>query len=267
MGEISEMRLAATAFLLALPTGAMSFASPALAQAAPATYRGTLQGCPNGQQLELEANHRYTITATSDAFDPVLRIMRRGSSDVLVEDDDSGEGNSALLTFSPSESGDYVACVASFGSSGGGDYTVTVAPAAPLPAVVSRPTATEAAAWQVYEGRLASGDAQDGGMWFDDYQIVLEPGHRALISAESAAFDTLLKVYDAGRRGGEPIATDDDTGGGLNAFLVLAPPEGGSFVIRVTSFSAGAGGAYRLRVTDSLIPQQPVQTEDETHGE
>jgi len=236
-----------------LAAAALTCAAPAMAQTRPATYPGTLQACPNGQEIRLEAGRRYTIGATSTAFDPVLRLFRRGSDSILAQDDDGGEGNNSQLTYAPTETGAYVACVSSFGASGTGAFTITVEQGAALPPPVTAPTGTEPATWQVYEGTLAEGDQREGGAWFDDYEIVMERGERALISLESAAFDTLLKVYRADR-GGEPLATDDDGGGGLNSFLVFPAADGGRYVVRVTAFSGTAGGAYRLRVSKGTIP-------------
>lgn len=251
-------RFPATASLTAM---ALAFASPAMAQARPTTYPGTLQACPNGQEIRLEAGRRYTIGATSTAFDPVLRVHRRGSDAVLAQDDDGGEGNNSQLTFAPTETGAYLACVSSFGASGTGAFTITVEQGGPLPPTITEPTGTETATWQVYEGTLADGDQRDGGGWFDDYEIVMERGERALISLESAAFDTLLKVYRLDR-GGEPLATDDDGGGGLNSFLVFPAADGGRYVVRVTAFSGSGGGAYRLRVSRGTIPWSSPPQED-----
>jgi hypothetical protein len=245
--------------LLTTASLALAMASPALAQGdRTTTYRGALENCRNGQTfpLRLRAGQRYTISATSEAFDPVLRIVRRGNPTVLAQDDDSGEGNNARLTFSPTEPGDYSACVTAFSDSGGGAFAVTVEPAGPMPPIAPvAPTGTETQIWQLYDGALEPSDGQDDGKRFDDFPVAVPAGQRLMISAESTAFDPMVKVFRADQRGGEPVATDDDSGGGLNAFLTYAPDEGGNFVIRVTSFAADGNGAYRLRVSTQPIPR------------
>lgn len=251
------MRLWPATVSLAAIVAVISSVSPAVAQR-PMSFTGTLQPCANGQSVRLEAGRRYTISASSEAFDTMLSVARRGSDEVLAQDDDGGGGNNSRLTFAPGESGDYLVCVSSFGGRGGGAYTLTVEPAAPLPPPVTEPTASETTTWQVYDGTLTAGDQQDGGSWFDDYQITLAPGQRALISLESGAFDTLLKVYRADQRGGEVVATDDDGGGGLNSFLSFAPDGGGTFIVRATSYSSDTGGAYRLRVAPMAGPPAPA---------
>jgi hypothetical protein len=247
---------------LAALAAALALAAPVAAE----TYHGTLAQCADGQQLQLRAGQRYRISASSASFDTVLRIVRQGSADVLAQNDDADGTNSRLL-FTPGESGAYRACVAAFSAGGTGAYTVTVEEAPPLPAPVSRPTTTENMVWQVFDGTLAAGDQEDGG-WFDDYQITIPAGERAMISAESDAFDTVVKVYRADQRGGDAAATDDDSGGGLNSFLLFAPEDGGDYIVRVTSYGNGAahGGAYRLRIAESAIPRQPDQAGDAATG-
>jgi hypothetical protein len=253
---------------LAALAATLALAAPAAAQ--PGTYHGSLTQCPNGQSLQLRAGQRYVISASSDSFDTVLRILRRGGTDVLANDDDGGDGLNSRLTFSPGESGEYIACVTAWNSSGAGDYTLTVENAPPLPAPVSRPTRTESAAWQVYDGTLAAGDGEDDGNRFDDYLVTIPTGQRAVISLDSTAFDAVVKVYRADARGGEPAASDDDSGGNLNSLLVFAPDEGGDFIVRVTSYSSGSSGAYHLRITQSATPPRPADNsgaENEAQGD
>lgn len=233
-----------------------------LALAAPAateTYHGTLAQCADGQQIQLRAGQRYRISASSDSFDTVLRIYRDGSSEALAQNDDGGDGTNSRLLFAPSQSGTYRACVSAYGARGGGDYSLTVDQAAALPAPVSRPTSSESMTWQVFDGTLATGDDEDGGARFDDYLVTIPAGNRAMISLESADFDTIVKVYRGEDRGGDPVATDDDGGGALNSFLMFAPDEGGDYIVRVTAFAGGGqspAGAYRLRVAENAIPQR-----------
>lgn len=259
------------AISLIITTAALAVASPALAQGSrPVTYHGALQGCGNGQvmPLQLQAGRRYTISANSTAFDPVLRITRRGNATALASDDDSGEGNNARLTFSPTEPGDYLACVTAFSGDGGGAFDLIVEPSAPLPPIAEvRPTGSETQVWQVYDGTLTAQDGEEAGKRFDDVPVTIPAGHRAFISLESTAFDPMVKVYRADQRGGEPVASDDDSGGSLSAFLMYAPDEGGNFVVRVTSFSADGQGAYRLRVSTQAIPRaQPQQPDEDEHS-
>lgn len=234
-----------------LLAGALSTAPAAAQGRSQATsFSGTLEPCPGGHRVRLEAGRRYALSASSDDFDTVLSVYRAGSGEVLAQDDDGGDNTNSRISFSPAQTGDYLLCVASFGSGGTGRYTVEAAPMGALRPPVTAPTGTETVTRRVYDGRLADGDDEENGSWFDDYQIRLEPGQRVAIGLDSEDFDPLLHVYAADRRGIEPVASDDDGGGGLNAFLTLASEEGGDYIVRVTSFSGGSGGAYRLSVSD-----------------
>ncbi len=245
-----SITLAATAALLAS-------AAPAVAQGD--TYRGTLAQCPGGQALRLNAGQRYVISASSDSFDTVLRIVRRGGDGgVLATDDDGGDGTNSRMTFAPAESGEYVACVTAYGNVGAGDYTLSVEQAGPLPPPITRPTRTASASWQLFEGSLDEGDAEDDSTRFDDYLVTIPSGHRLIASADSTEFDAVLKVYRVDERSGEPLAIDDDSGGDLNALLSYAPGEGGDYIVRVTSYSGGRTGRYRLSVIQQAIPQPPA---------
>lgn len=252
---------------LLLAVSLLALAAPATAQSGGTTYRRTLETCPGGQTVRLVAGRRYAISADSTAFDPVLRLFRAGSDQVLAQDDDGGDGNNSLLNYVPAQTGNYRLCVSAFSGGGSGAYVLRVAAAPPLPPPVTAPTGSEPTAWQIFDGSLGAGDQSDGGAPFDDYQIQLAPGERAFISLEAGGFDTLLKVYRADQRGGETVATDDDGGGGLNSFLTLAPDEGGAFIVRVTAFSGGAGGDYRLRILKGAAPPRPAPAAEDEGGD
>src|SRR5690606_27745835 len=46
----------------------------------------------------------------------------------------------------------------------------------------------------------------------------------------------------------------DDSGGDFNSFLRFTAPEDGTFIIRASSFSGGAEGAYVLTIGEALPP-------------
>ena len=239
----------------------LALAQAGSAQPQPLSFEGTLQPCANSHSVRLEAGQRYAITAASDAFDTIVRVYRAGSAEPLAQDDDGGDGTNSRAAFAPAESGDYLVCVSAYGSGGAGAYRIGIEAMPPLPPAATRPTRTARATWQIWEGALDEGDQDEGGNRFDDYAIALEPGERAYIALDSSAFDPRLAVYAADARGGEPIAGDDDGGGGLNSFLVFAPEAGGTYVVRATSYSAGSGGAYRLSVV-----RHPVRVEAREAG-
>ena len=59
-----------------------------------------------------------------------------------------------------------------------------------------------------------------------------------------------MQVYRAEDREGEPIASDDDSGGELNSQLIFTAEDAGDYVVRVSGLGGNAVGAYRLRVSE-----------------
>ena len=245
------MRKFVTGSILA---AAALLAAPAAAQPAegrPFTANGELETCDcryGDHNVRLEAGRRYQIGATSEAFDSMLRLYRAGSTDVLAEDDDSGGDRNPVINFTPSETGDYLVRVVSFTPDGAGAYALNIEALEALPAPVTRASSTETMTWQIYDGTLDADDPAESEMRFDDYALDLEAGQSAMIRVESEAFDPVVRVYSADQRGVNELAMDDDSGGSFNSFLMFAPEEGGSYIVRVTSFSTEGTGAYRLRI-------------------
>jgi hypothetical protein len=231
---------------------------PPIARVAPAVpgsnvIQGNIQVCEAARgehRITMEAGRRYSISADSEAFDTYLRLLRPGSEEPLAENDDSGDSLNSRISFTPPTSGEYVVRVSSFAPGGVGAYNLRVEPAAPLPALVTRPTRTERGQWRIYQGSLSAADPADGERRYDDYELRLAAGESAMVHVTGEGdLDSQLMIYSADDRGGEPIATDDDGGGGVNPFVFFAPAEAGTYVVRVTSFGANETGSYRLRIS------------------
>ena len=216
-------------------------------------YQGAIQVCEAARgehRIQMEAGRRYTILASSDSFDTFLRVVRPGSDEALAENDDAGGGLNSRVSFTPPQSGEYLVRVSSFAPGGVGDYRLQVAPASPLPALVTRPSRTERAQWRVYQGDLAATDPTEDSRRYDDYELRLAAGQSAMIHLEgNGDLDPMLKVYSLADRGGTPLAENDDATGTTSSFIMFTPPAAGTYVVRVTSFGENAGGSYRLRVS------------------
>jgi hypothetical protein len=121
----------------------------------------------------------------------------------------------------------------------------------PLPAPVTAPTETitTTGTWRIFQGELTQSDPENDGRRFDDYRITIAEGGHALIQLDSTAFDPMVQIFPANSMDGEPVQMDDDSGPGLSSLLVFDANEAGDYIIRVTSFGAGATGGYRLSVT------------------
>lgn len=112
-----------------------------------------------------------------------------------------------------------------------------------LPAVVLAQNATA----QPTSGRLEASDARSAqrpNSYADRYQVQLRAGEPVFVGVESAV-DTMIYVYDAA---GAVVAQDDDSGEGLNPLLEFVPPREGTYLVEVTTYSAGTLGSYTLAV-------------------
>ncbi len=220
----------------------------------PNVIQGNIQVCEAARgehRVNLEAGRRYTISATSDAFDTYLRLLPPGSEEPVAENDDSGDSLNSRINFTPQTSGEYVVRVSSYSPGGVGAYSLRVEPAGPMPALITRPTRTERGQWRIYQGSLSATDPVENERRYDDYELRLGAGQTAMIHVTGEGdLDTQIMVYSAANRGGDPIVSDDDGGGGVNPFVFFAPEEPGTYVVRVTSFGANETGNYRLRISE-----------------
>jgi hypothetical protein len=246
-----------------LATVSLFAASPATAQV-PWTVEGQLQ---NGDDQDgehrfydvhavlLTAGQRYRITVVSPegGFDTTLQVLRPGSLEPLAQNDDDGSSLNSRLAFTPDRSGVYLVRVSSFAASGRGAYTARVEAQPPLPPpITAAPTSTATTTWRIWDGALGENDPDNDGRRYDDYLIHLAAGtHVISLDATGAEpFDTLLQIFRADAREGEPLASDDDGGRNLNSMLVFEAEREGDYVVRATSFGTGTAGPYRLRVGD-----------------
>jgi hypothetical protein len=203
--------------------------------------------------LRLEGGRRYRFSIDASAFDPLARLYRAGTDEVVAENDDSGGTLNSLISFRAPESGDYVLRVSPLVADGRGAYraAAALAPAWPAPATYFQ--RMEATVWRVYTGALAASDGDNGGISFDDYVVHFDAGQERMIMLDALGaepFDTVLQVYRAGDREGEPLASNDDSGGALNSMLVFKAEQAGDYIVRATALGAGTTGAYRLRVSE-----------------
>lgn len=112
----------------------------------------------------------------------------------------------------------------------------------------------------VWFGVLDSSDGNNPtrpGRLFDDFALQgVLPGQRIQLSLE-ANNDPYLQLINADT--GNVIAFDDDSGVGRNASLAFTTQPDVDYVIRATTFAAGAQGSYRISTNrGSLTPATPL---------
>lgn len=201
--------------------------------------------------------YRFTATAgtgiavdvRSTVFDAAAVLYKRnadGSLTPLASDDDLGglgdgavvNGNALLLT-ALQESGEYVIFVTSStgDENGQGGYTVRLAGNA-IQQIGYGANVTAA---------IAAGDLQTAaGVYFDGYFFAGTAGDRVQIQMSSASFDPLLILS---RNNGDPLAFDDNSGGGTSSQIATQLPETGVYVIVATPFAVNAAGGYTLSLS------------------
>jgi hypothetical protein len=114
----------------------------------------------------------------------------------------------------------------------------------PLPAVWSQETSKDDQSLKV-DGKVSPADAKDKVMTKSPHQVHkmnMKAGQTYQIDLMSQAFDAFLRVEDAS---GKQLASDDDSGGGLNSRLYFKPPSDGTYRLIATSFD-GKAGPYTL---------------------
>ena len=223
-----------------------SLASAAQGEAAEAPYAE--------HRLRLEGGRRYRLSAESEAFDTLLRLVREEDESVIAENDDSAGGLNSRTSYAPEQ--DQTVSLRVLSVSGeGGAYSVLAEELPPLPPPIASPASGQSTTrWSLWEGELTEADPDREGQYFDDYLLRVRAGETRLIMVDAQGFDPMVQVLTAAGRNGEPIEIDDDSAPGFNSLLAFQAEEDGDYIVRVTSFGSGSDGGYRLRISDPVTP-------------
>lgn len=165
-----------------------------------------------------------SVTARSETFDTVVRLISPTGEEIARDDD----GSSSLAAgFLPS-SGQYRVEVTALSDAGFGDYEVAVRAVEPAMLRVGTPS----------EGELT--ESRPEGVW------ALEgvEGQVVVVAARSEALDTVVRLVSPA---GEEIAWDDDSGPGTDSLAVAYLPSSGRYLVRV-AFLGEETGTYEVVV-------------------
>ena len=211
--------------------------------------------------LPLEGGQRVILEATSERNDPALRVTSP-TGELLIEDDDSGEGRDARLDFTAPHTGTYLVGV-TVPPGQIGTYRLTTRLASEGLA-----TAVRLQMGQRVSGDLGVGDTLNpgNGAYQDRYVFEGAAGAQVEIRIASAQIDALLSVTSPS---GSPLAVDDDSGGGLDARVQLSLPENGEYTVLATSYSP-AVGVYSIVVeslTGTRVTPRPISVGETAEGE
>lgn len=203
-------------------------------------------------ELHGRQGEQYTLTLTSEAFDPYLYVRGPGTLSQDNDDDGTGGYNSRLNITFP-ENGTAQVYVTSFSRNATGAYQLlvertgeaNVATAPPPP-----PGQAPAIQAQQLTGQLAQGDTQlNSGEFIDTYPLQGVAGQQVEISLSSTQFDTYVAISGPG---GFQQYNDDDTERGVrDSRMNLTLPTTGEYTIHVTSYAAGETGDYALNIAPS----------------
>ncbi|WP_436355620.1 PPC domain-containing protein [Brevundimonas sp. CEF1] len=198
------------------------------------------------------AGDRVAILLESDDFDPLVRVGRMvGGSFVQAaqNDDGDGKGLNSYLVFTAPQAGEYVIQTTSVSGDSEGDYRLTLEQGPPAPEARSIAIGDEVS------GRLNEDSPKsDSGSSADLYRFTGRAGQRVAISLKADDFDSYLELFDVNHNS---LATDDDSGGELNARLTFVLPEDGDYLIEARGFS-DASGSYDLKVEEVAPPPPPT---------
>jgi len=198
--------------------------------------------------LPCVAGRTYTIDMRSDDFDAYLRLDDP-TGKTIKEDDDSGggkNGTDAQIKFKADKAGTFTIVATSFAPGARGKYILTV--------VHDGAGTEEQPAGGKYlldvTAKLTKDDPKDkdrgGTCYCKTYKIDMSAGKTYVIQLDSRDFDAYLRLVNAE---GKEVAFDDDGAkDGLNAKLVHACTNAGTYTIVATSFAHPDTGEFHLRV-------------------
>lgn len=225
-------------------------------------------------ELDLAEGARIEIVMRSDAFDTFLiagRVGADGFEAIASDDDGLGEGLNSRLRFTAAEPGRYEIRARGFAAMGEGAYTLTFAE---REAPVETTIAGSIAIGGEVQGLITADDPSaewDPEYRYDEYRFTGRAGDRLEATAVSQAFDTTLEVWRETRWGAvEQLVFDDDgfMDGTTNSRARFYIPEDGDYTIRVSTYSGGATGDYRLTLSErpALPAAAPVAFGETVEG-
>lgn len=192
--------------------------------------------------FQLDAGQRVRASAfrpQGSTLDPILEIYGPGGGQYIARDDDGGGFPNARVEFVAPRAGAYTIRLRAFGSTSG-PYDIRIEPVTAMAEAETLGT--------VNNGRFNNSVPTIGGAHYRDYRIRLNAGQDIVLRMDSPDFDSVIRVFEAGREDGDALAMNDDFGGSLNSGLLFRAPRTGTYTVRATELSHGDGG-YTLRAT------------------
>ncbi|MFB2880088.1 pre-peptidase C-terminal domain-containing protein [Floridanema aerugineum] len=200
------------------------------------------------------ANQQVTVNLDSTNFDTYLQVVDAVTGQLIAENDDIQDGNTnSGLTFNVQSGVNYIIRVTSYDQQnlGIGNYTLTTSTTSPIVGSI--------AVGQTVNGDLSSTDliqSTNLGSFSDDYQLTgVTAGQQVQVNLNSSELDSYLQLVNAVT--GEVIVENDDVdinAGNTNSALSFTAQSGIEYIIRASSYAAGATGSYTLSTSGDITP-------------
>ena len=183
-----------------------------------------------------QAGQIINLSMNSIDFDAFLEL-RDSQGAILAENDDSRGGNNAAIELFTLPANDtYTVIARGLTENDGGDYDIT------LKAVKVPPGGGPLAPDAPLQALLMPGQT-------NSWSFAAEPNTFVTVTVQSNLLDTYLELYGPDDT---LLATDDDSGGDLNAALIDCPiTERGQYqrVVKSAREDGSEGGVYEIRLT------------------
>ena len=189
-------------------------------------------------------------TSRGTLANPWLELFNTSGTAVIIRDDDTGTGLNSLISYTASASGTYYLAASSYSITGTGTYrlsaTVGGGGGGGDDYIVSAATSGV-----VSVGGFSTGNIETAGD-VDWFKVTLTAGTTYRIDLEGAdssrgtLADPQLELFNT--TGTLVIASDDDTGTGLNSQITYTPTATGTYYLGALSHTSTGTGTYRVSV-------------------
>lgn len=235
-----------------------------------------------------EEGQLVTIDLASDAFDPFVILVGPDGREIISDDDSGPSLYARIANFQLRESGEYTIEVDGFRGPTGqreisGEYRLTLI-VADEATPSFQPTGTPPPVTETPEAETPDipddapvviyGQPFEGELTTDDQTVEVQfegsAGDVVEIILDSADFDPNMTIIAPS---GEEIASDDDSGPGVNALLTgLELPESGTYTIIIDGYRGAGGdreisGTFLLTINSANAPAVTSTPSDETPDE
>lgn len=183
--------------------------------------------------------YRINLESTDGTLDPVVTLYNSESAQIAT-DDDGGTGTNAYLSYTPVTGGLHYVAASAYENQGSGAYTLRI-----IDTEVPGTLGTDEILTADGDDRLSRIDIPGD---LDTYSVMLEGGVRYTIEVRGAGdnplADPFVAVLD---QSGNRVASDDDSGPGLDARVTFTASQTDQFFIQASGLGGGTG-TYRVSI-------------------